>query len=479
MPITSLGIGSGVDLNSLVTQLVAVERQPLRGLQSAASRLQTQVSSYGKLQSLFGALQDASNKLTSTTLWAQSLATSSNDNAVGTVGGGSAAAGNYAVSVQQLAGSQTLASGTTFAASSDLVGAGTITIGLGSWDATQAAFTPKPASPAVAFDVTAGDTLLTLRDKINAAGAGVTASVVTDATGVRLSIRSTASGADNGFRATVADSDGNNTDAAGLSRFAYNPPGGANGMQLKQAAQNALATVNGINVVSATNELSTTIEGMTLRLRQVTTAPVDITVSPDRDAISKAVAAFATAYSDLARNIAEQTKYDPATKVGGPLQGDSAASGLQQRLRSVLSASSGASTQFGHLSDLGLELQRDGTLTVNSTKVNTALGNLTEMKKAFANSDTATPANDGFARRYSQLAGQVVATDGSLTTRTEGLRKQITKNGDEQTRLNDRVDSFQKRLIQQYQAMDANVARLNSLSSYVTAQLNAINRPPN
>lgn len=475
--LTSLGIGTGADLNAIVTQLVALERRPLLALQQGAARLQTEISSFGRLKSHFSSLQDASNKLNNTSLWTQSVATSSNDAAVAVVAGGTAAAGNYSITVQALAGSQTLVSGATFTAATELVGSGTLTLELGTWDASHSAFVPKGAVFPLDLAVTAADTVQTLRDKINAAGAGVTASVISDATGVRLSLRSTTTGAENGFRISAADADGNNTDAAGLSRFAYNPPAGANALQLRQASSDARANVNGIDIVSASNELSGSIEGLTLRLRQVTAVPVDVAVAPDRDAISKAATAFATAFSELALYITEQTKYDAGTRVGGPLQGDSAVNNLQSRLRAVLNTPSGASSQFARLSDIGLELQRDGSLSVNQTKFGSALANLAELKKAFSNSDIGFPANDGFARRYANLASQVLGVDGSITTRTDGLRKLVTKNSEDQDRLNQRLESFQARLTTQFAAMDVRQSRLSGLSAYVTAQLAAMNRP--
>jgi flagellar hook-associated protein 2 len=169
--------------------------------------------------------------------------------------------------------------------------------------------------------------------------------------------------------------------------------------------------------------------------------------------------------------IGNQTKYDPTSKSGGALQGDSAATNLQARLRSMVGATSGASSTFGRMSDIGLEVQRDGTLTVNQTKLDAATGKLSELKKAFSASDLGNSGNSGFARRYSDLATQALGVDGTITTRTAGLQKLIAKNGDDQTALLARVDTFQTRLVAQYTALDSNVAKLNSLSSYVTQQI--------
>ena len=246
-------------------------------------------------------------------------------------------------------------------------------------------------------------------------------------------------------------------------------------MEQRVAAQNAQATVNGINVVSASNELGTVIEGLTLRFRKETTTPTDIAVSTDRESVKTAVQGFADAYNALTKAITEQTKYDPASRVGGPLQGDSAATSLQRQLRALLNVASGASTTFSRLSDVGLQLQRDGTLNVNSAKLDSATTNLTELKKAFANSDSLNANNDGFARRYASLATQVLGSDGTLTSRKEGLRDRLTQNDQNQGRLNDRVERFRARLVAQYTAMDASLSKLNALGGYVTQQLNALN----
>lgn len=475
--LTSLGIGSGVDLNTMLTQLVALERKPLEQMQAEANKLQTKVSSVGQIQSLVSRIQDAANKLKGTAgtgLWSQSVAKSANEQVVTAVGGSSAAAGSYAVSVTSLAAAQTASSATPFVDASALVGAGTLTLDIGAWDVGRTAFTPKAGTTAVAIAVTATDTVTTLRDKINGLGAGVTASIVTDVNGTRLALRSTVTGAANGFRITAADDDGTHTDSTGLSRIAYDPPGGTTGMLFGQAGANAVANVNGVTVDSATNELSGVIEGLTLRLRGQSVTPVDVDVSPDREAITEAVKGLATAYSDLARYIGEQTKYDATSKVGGILQGDSAVGNVLARLRSVLNNTSGASSAFARLSDIGLELQRDGTLSVDGAKLDKALGNLDAMKKAFTNSDALVPANEGFARRFSTLTTELLAVDGSLTTRSEGLRKLITQNSEKQSRLEDRVERFQARLVQQFTAMDSNLARLNALNSYVTQQLAAM-----
>jgi len=471
--ITSLGIGSGVDVNAIVTQLVALESRPIGQLRSQASELQTRVSSYGQLSSLFGALQTAANKLTGSSLWASSRASTSNEASVQVVGGNAAAPGNYSVEVTTLAAQQTLVSGARLASPAAPAGSGVMTLDIGQWDYPPMNFLPQVGRDPVSIVVTAEDTLATLRDKINGAGAGVTASIVTDSGGARLALRAAASGEQQAVRVSVADDDGGAAnDGLGLSRFAFDPEHGSAGMTQEVPGRDADARVNGIRVLSASNDLDGVVDGLTLRLRSPGSS-AEVSVSSDRDAVKAAVQDFATAYNNLARTIAEQTRYDPASEIAGPLQGDSAATGLQRQMRSLLGAGSLASASFQRLSDVGLSLQRDGTLAVDAARLDRATGDLAELKKAFANSD-ADPQRDGFARRYADLAQQVLGVDGSLTTRTDGLRQRIAANQAAQTAQEERVERFRARLVAQYTAMDGNVSRLNALSSYVTQQLAAL-----
>jgi flagellar hook-associated protein 2 len=141
--ITSLGIGSGVDVNTIVTQLVALESRPLSQMRSEASALQTQVSSYGQLSSLFSSLQTAASKLTNPGLWSQAKAASNDDSVVQAIGGSGAAAGNYTVDVTSLASSQTVVAGSSLASSAESVGSGVMTLEIGSWDQPPMNFVPR------------------------------------------------------------------------------------------------------------------------------------------------------------------------------------------------------------------------------------------------------------------------------------------------------------------------------------------------
>ena len=472
--ISSAGLGSGLDVNSIITQLMAIERQPLTALETKATAIQSTVSEYGKIKSAVSTLRDLAARLASITSWGQTVGASSNTAAVTATTTTGSAPGSYAVEVQTLASVQTLATG-TFASSDAIPGAGSLRIELGTWGTGQTAFTPKTGVAAIDITVEATDTLAQVRDKINAAGAGVTAMIMTDASGSRLLLRSNATGAENAFRTTAADADGNNTDAAGLSALAFDPSAGATVMTQTQTATNAAATINGLAVTSPSNTLANIVDGLTLNLAAVTTAPANVTVATDKDALKKTLTDFAEAYSTLVKLIATDTKYDPVNHKGGPLQGDGAAVGLQRQMRSLAGTMSGASTAFAYLSDAGFELQTDGSMTINATKLDNALANVAELKKLFSNSSLTDPTLDGFGKRFKVVTDAILAADGALTTRTDGLGKQLDKNQKDQDSLNVRLAAIEKRMRAQYTALDATMAKLNGVSNYVTQQINAFN----
>ena len=460
--ISSAGIGSGLDVNSIVSQLMALERAPLNALQTKQTSIQTTVSEYGKIKSAISTLRDAASKLAGSSLWGQTVSTSSNAAAVTSTTNGSVA-GSYAVAVQSMASVQTVATG-VYPTTTSVPGSGVLRIDMGAWGAGQTSFTGK--SPAVFADISIAstDTLTDVRDKINAAGVGVTALIMTDSSGSRLLMRSNVTGAENGFR------------TSGIAGLDFNPAAGAAGMTQTQAAADAKATVNGLPVTSTTNSFVNIVDGLSLTLTAVTTVPVNVDVVADKENIKKAVTAFAEAYTAVNKLIAADTKYDPVTKKGGPLLADSAVSAMQTRLRSLVGETSGASSVFGRLSDVGLQIQSDGSLTVNATKLDSALVNLPELKKAFSNSDVLDTTKNGFGKKFRLLNDTFLSTDGSLATRSDGLSTQLTRNQKSQDDLTIRLAGVEKRLRAQYNALDARMAQLTGQSSLVSQQIASYNR---
>jgi len=473
--VSSPGIGSGLDVNSIVKQLVAIERQPITLLQQQATTVQAKLSIYGQMQSKLSALRDAAAALTQSSTWGQTLGTSSDPASVGVATSSTTLPGTYRVQVTALAAVQSNATASSYASQDAVMGEGTLHIQLGSW--AGGSFVAKDGSASVDVAIGPGaKSLAQVRDAINAANAGVTASVLTDASGARLVLRSSATGETNGFRIGVTDSDGNDTDAGGLSALAYDPDSGISTMTLAQAAADAAATIDNLPISSASNTLMGVLDGITLTLSKVTAAPVQIDAAADNDAIRKKIDAFVTAYNDVNSLLAAQTKYNDATKTAGALQGDSAAVGIRSQLRNMLGVSSGASSVFSRLSDVGFDVKTDGSISVNSTKLTNGLANLSEITKLFANSDAGTPANNGIAVQLRNLTDQMLAFDGTVQSRTDGLQHRLDLNNDKQDQLEERVARVEARLRAQYAALDTQMNRLNGLSNYVAQQITNWNK---
>jgi flagellar hook-associated protein 2 len=481
--ISSAGIGSGLDVNSIISSLMAVEAQPLTLLQNKATTVNTEISAVGQIQSLTSTLGDKAKALSSLSLWNQTTSNSADTSAVtADTSTGTAVAGDYSVSVQQLAQGQTV-TGTALPSSSSTLSAGTLTIQLGTYTTVPGTpptttFANQPASSAVTVTIGSGDTSLSsIRDKINAANAGVTASIISDANGARLSLRSTATGAASGFKITAAETVDDGDPTTGLSSLGYDGTGTTSQLALNQSSMNAKATVNGISVESASNKLSNISDGLSLTLLKKTDTPVDVTVSADTASMQKAITDFVSAYSALNSYIATSTKYDSSTAVAkgtartdGPLEGDPSIIGFQNQLRGILNTTSSTSSMYARLSDIGISVQADGSLASNATKLTAALANPDELQKLFATQGT-TDATTGIAVRFSTLSDNALGTDGSLSSRTAGLKGELTRNSKQQDDMQSHLDATQARLTAQYQALDTTMSKMNALSSYVTQQV--------
>jgi flagellar hook-associated protein 2 len=476
--ISSAGIGSGLDVSSIVSSLMAVERLPLTKLQTTGSTMQTKLSAFGQMQSLVSAFRDASAALYNADAFSVTSASSSDPTAVSAGSTAQAVPGAYAVSVSALSATQSAVSASgQFTSSTDVVGTGTLTLTLGTWNAGQTAFTPKTGTTSVAIPIGASEnTLAGIRDKINAANAGVSATIVTDATGSRLALQSSATGADNGFRLSVADADGNNTNAAGLSRLAFDPPAGAARMTLTQSAANTQATINGIAVTTPNNTLTDVVGGISFSLGKVTTVPVTVNVTRNTDSVKNLMTSFVAAYNALNGFLSSATQYDAATKKAALLQGDATTTGLQNQLRQMVGQPGLASPAFGSLSDVGLEFQKDGTLKLNDTKVTAALKKLPELTTAMSHVDATKPANNGFAKRLATWADGLLGTDGALTGKSKSIQSQIASNQKDQDKFSDRLTATEARIRSQYTALDKTMSNANALSKYVQQQITTWNK---
>ncbi len=461
---SSPGIGSSLDVKSIVTQLVALERKPLEKLQLAAATVQTKISVFGQIKSLVSALSDAVSKLSSVTGWNGVSATSSDTASVTASAIGGTQPTSFSVEVQTLAKAQSSYSMPLLPVGG-AIGAGTLRLEIGQY--AGAVFTAGSGTP-VDLTISATDTVADIASKINGANAGVTATVLSDASGERLLLSGKNTGAAAAFQLGVtSDSDGDPADALGLSRL-------VNGSVTNQAATNAASTVNGIPVTSATNTFASSVAGVTFVAVKETTAPVTLTIAKDTATVRKNIEAFVKAYNEINNILNEATKYDAATKTGGLLQGDSTTLSLQSALRAAVQSVSTGSSLFQRLSDVGIGALRGGNLEIDSTKLGKALENMDELKALFS---TTTPGNaEGIGLRLKGLAQTLLASDGYFKRKDESLKRSLDNNARDQTRVNEKATRIETALNRRYSALDVQLTSLNSLNSYLTQQITQWNK---
>ena len=474
MAVSSIGIGSGLDVNTIVSQMVALEKRPLNLLQSQASSIQTRLSTYSQIKSLMSTLGDAAAKLTRDGSWNGMSIASSNSDAVSATVTGIASATSLGISVQQLARAQSVASSAV--AKDAPIGGGTLSIQLGSWKTVSGStqFTPGADAAVKSVTVDATDSLTTIAAKINDSGSGVTAAVMRDASGERLLLRSAKTGEEQGFRVQVAEA----SSGPGLSALSFDPQGAAGvGMAANavQYGQNAQAKLNGIGISSATNTFAETVAGLSITVSKVTADDVSLQVTPDTNAMKKNIQDFVAAYNAVNDLLSNSTKYDSETKVAGVLQGDSTAVGLQGALRMLTMGSANSAGAFQRLSDVGISMERGGKLTVDAAKLDKAIKDPASLKALFA-----TPADTGqgggIGVQFKSFASGLLSLDGLMNNKTDALNAAVKRNTGEQDKVNDRAAQVEKRLRAQYTALDTKMASLTSLGGYINQQVASWNK---
>lgn len=473
MAISSPGVGSGLDIKSIVSQLVNLEKQPIVQLQSKGSTLQTKLSAYGYIKSSLATLDDAASAMLNASTWNARTFSSNNTTAMTGTATSTALASSFSVQVNALAQVQSLKSGAVTSGAA-LGSSGRLDIQVGTWTGTSF---DGGSNSVMSVSVTSTDTLTDIAGKINSAGAGVSAVVVASGGQDRLLIRGNTTGDAAGFQIKTFDgasaeiTDG--TTGVGKLAYAYNAAATVPafyGMTQTQAAQNASVSIDGIAVSSATNTVSDAVPGVTLNLLATTSTAAQVTVGLDKELIKTKLESFRTAYNSIRAKLADNLKYDPGSKKGGPLQGDSTALGLQNMLRDLAASTGPSGSTLGRLSDLGLEMQRDGTLTTNTSKLDIALQTPSNVQ-TFLTHSSGTSSTDGIARRLRDFARGANAIDGNVTGRNTALQAAITRNTKDIDSMTARVSRTETRLYAQYSRMDSNIGTINSLGSFVTQQI--------
>ncbi|WP_018140046.1 flagellar filament capping protein FliD [Thioalkalivibrio sp. ALJ7] len=441
MAISAMGVGSGLDLNQIVGDLLNAERVPKEErFNQREERIEAQISAFGNLRNGIEQLQGSLLSLSGFEL---NQTASISDESVATVSAdGTADNGAFSLQVNQLAQAQALATTAGDFADGDAeVGAGQLQLQLGD------------SSP-VTINVEEGDTLRDVRDAINEAGAGVRASIVNDGNGARLVLNASETGADNTISLTATEDPA----GSGLSRL-----DGSNLVETR-AAQNAEAVIDGVTVTSATNTLDDTIEGVTIELQGTSAAPATVSVREDQSALREALQGFVEQYNTLVGQTRELTSYNVEDDEPSVLTGDSTVRGVRSRLSEALLQPAGVpDSGVQTLAELGIVSNRDGTLNFDTSRFNQAMDN-----NDFESISEVVREVGG---RMEEVTRTFVAPDGLIGNRTDGLRGDLERIEQQRERLDVRLERMESRLVAQFSRMDTAVAQMQSTGDFLTSQL--------
>ena len=452
--ISSQGVGSGLDIGSIVTALTTAKAAPeTNALNRSSAALTAQVSAFGTFNSALSTFQATLAALSDPAQLAGRTATLGDTTIATATATSSAVAGQYSLAVTSLATTASLSSAPVASATS-AVGIGTLTISVGG------------ASSQIAIDATS-NTLQGIAAAINgsATNPGVSASILTTSAGARLVLSGTKTGAANAISVTQSGGDG------GLASLVYDPANPTTStLTQTQAAADASFAVNGYPATSASNQVSTVISGVTFNLLKPTAtgATTALTVGNDTTGAQTSVGTFVTALNGLLTSIQSLTSYDPATQTAGPLLGNATIQSFQNQLSKILGqVQSGITSGPNSLAALGIGANAAGTYSTNSTTLSNALtGSLDSVTKLLAGPTGIATQLNSFVNSYSQAGGL-------LDTISTGLKTSLSDNAKQLTALNARMAVYSATLTAEYNAMDTAVALLKQTQTYLTQQFNA------
>ncbi|RLJ16746.1 flagellar cap protein [bacterium endosymbiont of Escarpia laminata] len=437
--ISAPGIGSGLDVNSIVDQLMALEQIPIQNLQSKEAGFLTQISAYGALRGSLASFQSTVDKLNGFS-GIGLFSASSADEAVFTVNADNdAAAGSYDIIVQALAESHKM--GSASFADSD-----TTTIG-------NAGDTMTLAVGTQSFNVDiGGKTLSQIEQAINEAtdNTGISAGIIQENSGsFYLTLTSDETGVENAMSVSFADS-GNNPIADPLSM-----------VQTRAAADAQLLVDNSYTITRSSNSISDAIQGVTLELLATSVDAVALNVDKDLGAVQTTVQSFVDAYNSLRDTL--------STLGSGELSGDGTLRMMEQQISSVLGSKSDVEGAFKYASSIGISFQRDGSLQLDTAVLTEALeSDFSSVTKLFSDDD------QGLAFRLDALVENLLDPDGLIDAREDGLDARVKSVQDQRESLEFRLAKTEARFRAQFAGLDTLMVRLSATSDFLTQQLQGL-----
>ena len=460
--LTSTGLGSGLDIDSIVTAIVDAERVPLMArVDARRAEVDTLVSGFGILQTQLEALRTSLASLSDASQLNATQATTTDSSSVSISATSAAQPGFYALNVTTLAAAHSLVSG-TYSATTDVIGSGTLSIAVGSGTATD-------------VTIAANSTVAEVRDAINAANTGVTASILKDGSSYRLMINADESGAANTVSITVTnDIDSVNNDNAGLSQLAFN----ANETHLSQsrAATDAAFTLNGLSLTSSTNQINDIVDGVNVTLNATTSSVVSLSISRDSSKITGFVESFVSAYNTYVGSAKSLVKYDATSGEAGSLQGDAMSRSMMSQIRGLITGTySNVGGSFDTLTDLGVTLQADGSLKIDGATLDTAVRtNLDSVERLFVGQTTSGTTHKGLATQLDELMDSFLDATGLLPEKLEALDARIVDIEKDRAVFDARMLALEERTLRRFNAMDLLLGEITSTGDMLKAQLDAL-----
>ena len=425
--ITSAGIGSGLDVNGLVNSLMNAESVPMTALNQQKTSSQAKISAFGTIKNTLAQFQTTLNKLSDPQSIQTISASSSNSSAVTVSSNGNAVPGNYTIQIKQLAHSQSLAANGQ-SSQDTAIGTGQISFNFGSISGGSfsngqyagANFESNGQSGKTVTIDSSHNSLSGIRDAINAANIGITASIIHDGSTApyRLVLKNTQSGADQSLKISVSG------DPALASLLNYDPAGNQNLTETGKA-QDAQLNLDGLSIVKSSNTINDLIPGITLNLQQAdANNTTQISVNRDTQALTNNLKDFVNSYNQLTNSLKSMSSYDMTNKKGAVLYGDASVRSMLSQIRSTItSALPSFAGKLSRLNQAGIEFQKDGSLTLDTIKLGDTIANhFDDLASLFANTATTTHANlqflnDGTHTQPGSYAINIThhATQGSLT----------------------------------------------------------------
>jgi flagellar hook-associated protein 2 len=453
--ITSLGVGSGLDLDSILESLEESKTTSLLDpITAQEDSVDAEISAYGTLTSALTTLQTAAEALADESLY-ESLTTTLSGSGVTAATTSEAEAGTYTLAVTQLAQAQSLTTDGVESKTAAL-GTGTLTLQVGTDDAVE-----------ITLD-SSNNTLEGIRDAINDADAGVTATIVSDGsdTPYRLVLTSDSTGTESEMTVTYSGTD--STDEAS-SLFGYD--GSTGNMTETVEALDAELTINGISITSQSNTVEDALQGVTLSL-SATSSSQTLTIAQDTDSILDAITTFVDAYNSYVSTVDDLTAYDADADTAGELLGDSTTRRISSNLSSDLYSAVGSGT-YSYLSQLGISLEVDGTLTIDEDALTAALeDDMDSVSEFFIGTDDTT----GFITQITDdLDNYLDEDDGLIVARTDSLATKLEELEERYEEKQALIDSEMDRWTDEFTELDTLISSLTSTSDYLTTQFDALN----